>query len=203
MPELEEDHKYCLCLFARKKYAKDTDVDIPSGTCLLKRFIATKNNMLEKIHHLEIEKGRYYSKGVSLPQEALSLYVSVNPRDMQKALKLNAKKLVDMLCDQAKGFNIHQEALSCIQKSKGLTCWIDFDIDYKEFNLNILEDILDKGSYRILETRGGFHILVDPKKVITHKRTFYKNLAVYADKTEDNLIPVPGCVQGDFVPRFL
>lgn len=58
----------------------------------------------------------------------------------------------------------------------------------------------------MLRTRGGIHLLVDPAKVNTiYKNKFYQGLRSLAgaDKQGDLMIPVPGCVQGTFMPHFI
>lgn len=201
LPDLKEDEKFMLCLFGRKKY---TTTHLKSNKTQLGRWLATKENFVNKIRQREIPLGTYLSGDIKVPQEALSLYVTVNPRDMAKATKGVARKALDLICDEHHNYNIVAEALSCVQRSKGKTQWIDFDIDDSDFDIKVLENFLNEGSYKVLKTRGGFHVLVDPSKVAPElKNSFYKKLVAYSDQVKDNLLPVPGCFQGGHTPYFL
>lgn len=213
LPELKPTEKYYMCLFARNKYCKEL-THIKNDKAQLKRFVTDKERMFQKIKQLEIEEGWYLQKDTPVPQKALALYITPNPRDMKKAAINTMVKLATSLRDQNDLMNVHQEAMSEIQKAKSRTCWIDFDIDFDKDNIfeggfeghftTIIKRNLNSESYVCLKTRGGIHILVNPDKVEdAYKDTFYKNLKQIADQTGDNMIPVPGCTQGDFIPHFI
>ena len=76
LPELQENEKYYLSLFARRKYSEVVTTDKAN----LKRFATDKKRMLEKVRQLECAEGTYIAKEVAVPAEALALYISVNPR---------------------------------------------------------------------------------------------------------------------------
>lgn len=206
LPVLDEKEKYYLCLFARSKYCKQL-VHIKSDKAQLKRFVSNKERMFEKIKQLEIEEGCYLQRDVKIPLEALALYITVNPRDMWRASVNTMVKLANAIRDQNILMNPHQEALSEIQKAKSRTCYIDFDFDGDNIpTKDELENIVNKEAITLLRTRGGVHILVDPKKVDSkYKNTFYQKLSKIegVDQTGDQMIPVPGCSQGDFIPKFI
>lgn len=213
LPDLKETEKYYLCLFARNKYCKEL-THIKSDKAQLKRFVSDKERMFQKIKQLEIAYGWYMQKNMIVPQEALALYITPNPRDMWKASINGMVKLANCIRDQNILANPHQEILSEIQRSKSRTCWIDFDIDLDpsmqamEIGVAIskVKAFVNSEAVVYLKTRGGFHVLVDPEKVSQeYKKTFYQNLSKIhgVDQTGDNMIPVPGCTQGGFVPHFI
>ena len=213
LPELKPTEKYYMCLFARNKYCKEL-THIKSDKAQLKRFVTDKERMFQKIKQLEIQLGWYLQKETPVPQAALALYITPNPRDMKKAAVNTMVKLAHCFRDQNDLLNVHQEALSEIQRAKSRTCWVDFDIDYKGETGNYgpflnewVRDRVGYGSkYKILDTRGGFHVLVDPSSIDSeYKATWYQALSKnqYVDQTGDNMIPVPGCTQGDFTPHFI
>lgn len=201
LPDLGENEKYFIALFARKKYS-DSLIKSNDKT-QLKRFTSCKEKLFEKIKQLECAVGSYKLKGMDVPQESLVLYLNPNPRDLKKAAFQLIKKCVDLVQNDNNGFNIHAEALSSIQRTKGKSHFCDFDIDDKSVDLSLLKDILPDGSYNIVETRGGFHILVDTR--LTPKTKWHQEIRkVYnVDQVGDQLLPVPGCCQGGFVPRFV
>ena len=201
LPDLKDNETYYCSLFARKKYCKEEIAT--NDKTQLKRFTSNKERLLEKIKQLEVAVGAYKLKEIDDPQESLALYINPNPRDMKKATFMVAQQCLNLIQGDANNFNIHAEALSCIQKSKSKSHFVDFDIDFKAIDLNLLDGVLEKDMYHILETRGGYHILVDTKKA--PKTDWYKQIGdLYEiDQVGDNLIPVAGTFQGGFTPRFV
>lgn len=202
LPELEVNEKYYVSLFARKKYCEKKIKS--NDKTQLKRFTSNKDRLFEKIKQLECEVGGYSLRnGIIAPQESLVLYINPNPRDMKKATFGLMKKCVDLLQSDGNGYNIHAEVLSCIQKSKSKSHFCDFDIDTKNIDLSKLSDILPPNSYKILETRGGYHILVNTRLAPKTKWHLAIRETFNVDQIGDQLIPVCGCYQGGFVPRFV
>jgi hypothetical protein len=207
------DETYYCCLFARSKYAKNEDGSnkfphIKTDKAQLKRFLATPDTLLNKIKQLEVPFGAYLTKdGEPVPQEALALYITPNKRSQRKAMFKLMKRLIDIQECEGRGFNVNAEAISAVQKSKSKTDWVDFDIDSKDVDLNELKNILPLGSYKILETRGGYHIMVDPEKIdkTNAPRQWYNMISqkFTVDQTGDNMIPVVGTHQGGFTPKFI
>lgn len=212
LPELEPHEKYYMCLFARSKYCKDI-VHIKSDKAQLKRFVTDKKRMYEKIKQLEVEIGAYKQKEIGIPEEALALYITPNPRNMWKASVNTMVKLAQAIRDENILMSPHQEALSEVQKAKSRTCFVDFDFDIKDETemdyIQVLSQVfkhVNKEAITLLSTRGGFHCLVDPKKVSPEfKNKFYQGLSSISgvDQTGDQMIPVVGCTQGMYTPHFL
>jgi hypothetical protein len=214
LPELESTEKYYLCLFARSKYSKDLQgknglPHIKSDKAQLKRFVSDKERMFLKIKQLEVKVGNYMQKDLVVPEEALALYITPNPREMWKATINSMVKLANCIRDQNILVNPHQEVMSEIQRTKSRTCWIDFDIDQDDpeklaLDVEEIKSYINADAITWLKTRGGLHCLVNPDKVEEkYKKTFYQKLSMFADQTGDNMIPVPGCTQGMFIPHFV
>lgn len=207
------DETYYCCLFARSKYAKNEDGSnkfphIKTDKNQLKRFLATPNTLKIKIKQLEVPFGAYITKdGEPMPQEALALYITPNRRSQKKAMFKLMKRLIDIQESNGQGFNINAEAISAVQKSKSKTDWIDFDIDSKDIDISSIENVLPLGTYKILETRGGYHIMIDRDKV--KKSNAPKNWYIVLgqmfeiDQSGDNMIPMVGTYQGGFTPKFI
>lgn len=208
LPELEENEKYYLSLFTRKKYCQDLIKS--NDKTQLKRFVSDKTRLYDKIRQLEIPLGYWKLRDIPAPQESLVLYISLNPRCMKKATEMMGKRCWDLI--NAKNYNLHAEALSCIQKSKSRTCYVDFDIDSKELDIDFqwLDNQIG-GHYKVLETRGGYHLLIRPKEATQFRLEHFNNQKWYqaiqqkypVDQSGDQLIPVAGTYQGGFVPKFL
>lgn len=214
LPELKPTEKYYLCLFARSKYTKDENgvngiAHIKSDKAQLKRFVSDKERMYDKIKQLEVEVGCYKQKDTPIPQQALALYITPNPREMWKATVNSMVKLAQCIRDNNILVNPHQEVLSEIQRTKSRTCYIDFDVDCGDridIATRAIYSSINKEAVTWLRTRGGIHALIDPNKVTKeYQKSFYQKITKIedVDQTGDNMIPVPGCTQGNFIPHFL
>lgn len=203
LPELEESELFYGSLFARKKYCGD--MPWPGGDkTQLKRFTAHKGNLIHKIRQMECPIGSYEIKGQSIPQEALALYLHINPRNLWKATIRSIGQLAKVVECDGRTSNPHQEVLSEIQKAHGKKKYVIFDLDEKNWDtLAQIIKIVDDHA-EVMETRGGFHIFVPTSKtnLITNKQ-WYKYVAEFCDVTGDSMSPVPGCVQGGFCPKMV
>lgn len=203
LPELNKDECYYVTMFARKKY----NATIKSDYCI-KRFTSIKEHLIDKIKQLECEIGVYKCDGVPVPEDSLALYITVNPRSLIKASKATVKEMLDKLLSDNNIFNPQKLSLINIQKSCSRTVYFDFDFD----NINIEEikdDIklaVNEDAAKILHTRGGFHLLIELDKIDEfHKKGWHQNMSKIknVDAKGDNLIPIPGCRQGDSMPYML
>ena len=206
LPELKENEKFYCCLFARKKYSPKLVKS--SDKTQLKRFLTNKELLIDKLKQLEIPIGKWKIKGMSAPQESLVVYINPNPRCMKKATYKLMKKCLELLETDAKGYNVNAESLSAVQNSKSRGVFVDFDIDQKEnVDFSILKEIFPSkyNPYKILETRGGYHLLVEASRVENTNKDWYRKVinSFPLDQAGDNMIPIPGCVQGGFVPKFI
>lgn len=203
LPALKDNEKYYCCLFARRKYCPE---EISSGDkTQLKRFLATKDRLLNKIKQLEVKLGAYELKKQAAPQASLALYINPNPRDLKKATYDGIIRLTQLLKKNQKNFNPHAELLNCIQQSAGKKVYLDFDVDTKDFDFKQLESCINTDCLTIVETRGGYHILVEVAKIdAAYHKSYYNNIVkLGVDQTGDQLLPVVGCVQGGFMPKFV
>jgi len=203
LPELKENEKYYCVLFSRKKYSKDSKLKSDKGQ--LKRFLTDKERMYLKIKQLEVQYGNYKLFGENVDAESLALYINPNPRSLYQATFQSIIELTKLLRDNKNSVNPHAEVMSCIQRSVGTKYFLDFDIDYKPFDFNELNTFINRNCLDILETRGGYHILVRLKDIKPEfKSKFYNGFkTLNVDQTGDLLIPIPGCTQGGFVPKFI
>jgi hypothetical protein len=205
LPELKEDEGYYFQLFGRKKYLESGTIQ--SGQQSLNRFVCKKYRIKEKIRQLEIPLGLYKNRDVVLPQECLCLYVCPNPRSHEKAAKNLLKTLADKITKQYENYNTYQLAMTELHRAKSRTFVVDFDYDNIEYD-SIREEInsvLNKDSFSVLKTRGGFHVLVNPDKVDQDKRNKWhkKLVSLGADVVGDCLIPVVGTLQGNHSVEFI
>jgi len=211
LPELKSNETYYLCLFARSKYLASMKLDKSQR----KRFTTSKGNMMSKIKALEIELGEYMYEGISIPNDALVLYITPNPRDFELASKNLLKTLVDLVTKQYSGYNPSALALTAIQKSTTRRPFIDFDFDnhnnidstvFLAEKLKEIMGVMNIDAINIIQTRGGFHLLVETNKIDSkYKKSWYREIVSMSDVDirGDNLVPVPGCCQGGFTPILI
>jgi hypothetical protein len=209
LPDTKPFEKYYVSLFARKKYCNNKD-DLKSSKAQLKRFITDKKDLLQKIKQLEVKKGLYEFDGISVPEESLALYISVNPSDMEYVAKKMLIELANKITEPYSNYNPISIAHNCAQQgvTKRTKRFIRFDYDnitYEQIKDELTSSI-NHEAYSILKTRGGLHILINPNKVLNeYNKLWYQRLSKIAncDITSDYLIPIPGCTQGNFIPYFL
>jgi hypothetical protein len=208
LPELAENEIFYVALFARKKYCAEIK-NIKTDKAQCKRFTSKKRTLVEKIRQLECGLDSYVIKGITIPQEALSLYISVNPRDMLEATKNGLIKFAQLLTQPYNGYNPHQEIMSEIHRACSRKLWLDFDFDGVEMEATLeqISSVLNLDCIKVLKTHSGFHVLVDLQTIkanLVDERWYQKITKIPGiDVRGDNLIPVPGCVQGTFVPKFV
>lgn len=211
LPELNEGEAFCATLFARKKYAPVAN--LKSDKAQLTRIVAQdKDWLLNKIRRMEVSLGSYFVKGVEVPQESLALYITQNPRCLIKATKDATRRLQELSWMKYNGYNPHAETMSCIQRAKSRTVWVDFDFDveytYLRSILKELKHHVNMDATKIISSRGGYHVMVNPSLVLPeHKNTWFKGISsmvgVDSGNIGDNMIPVVGTYQGGHVPTFL
>lgn len=207
LPDLKQNETYYCCLFGRKKY--DPTGTLKADKSQLKRFTCSKANMLNKIKQLECEQGSYTVKGVVVPDEALALYVTPNPRSFETAARESLIELARAVTKPYDGYNPHQIVLSKIQTSCGTKKYMDFDFDGVSMS-EVAEriergDIINREALTYIKTRGGFHLLVELAVIKpAYRRSWYQDIAGLpgVDVRGDNLIPFVGCYQGGFTPYF-
>lgn len=206
LPKLKSGETYYVTLLARSKYAAPGL--LKADKAQLRRFTSDKELLFSKIKQLECEVGSYTTKGITIPEDALALYINPNPRSLEEAAKASLIHLAHLVTKDYNGYNPHQEVMSEIQKACGRKVFFDLDFDHVELDSVIAEagQHINLDCLHVLKTRGGFHLMVELEKLDKrYVKTWYKGLTNIngCDIKGDNLIPVPGCIQGGFVPHFV
>jgi len=205
LPELKPNEMFYVALFARKKYV--SSVNLKSDKSQLKRFTSNKEMLLTKIKQLECEVGSYIKYDITIPQEALALYIMPNPRDLELASKKSVIELAKLGFEEYSNYNPHQIVLNHIQTCSTRKIYYDFDFDHvtPDEVMPKLEGKINLDATTIVRTRGGFHLLVKQELVESkYHKSWHQAIAKTAgcDVRGDNLLPVVGCTQGDYTPHF-
>lgn len=209
LPELGPSEGYYLQLFGRKKYLKDGDINIQSGQQSLSRFVCRKQEMIDKIKKLQVPLGLYKNRGVVLPPECLALYITINPRCHEKAAKNLLKVLADRITKPYEFYNLYQLAMTELHKSCGKQYFVDFDFDSVDFSeiKDKINEILNESAYKVVKTRGGFHLIVMIDKIDSKfKKHWYKTISGLGPDVkghQEMLLPVVGTFQGGHVVQFI
>ena len=74
-----------------------------------------------------------------------------------------------------------------------------------------LNNEIGENNFRIVETNGGFHLLIEPENATQYRIEKYNDQNWYqkiqkkypVDQAGDQLIPIVGTYQGGFTPKFL
>ena len=210
LPDLEDEENYYIHLQARRKYYKSETL---KGDLMLERFCCSKKNMLVKILRLNAPYGYYTDhENVPLPDEALALYITINPRNLRKAALGIIHELADSIANVKDVINPLKVCHTSIHRAKGKTRYVIFDIDFEEDEdpkevlsetTKILTQTVGAQNYKIVQTKGGCHVLLPPEKIDKVKNWYqYLNSMLMPDQTGDILTPVPGCNQGGFTPKL-
>jgi len=153
---------------------------------------------------MEVPLGAYNLRGVGVSQESLAVYISTNPRCRKKATFNLIKTLVDKVQNNAE-LRPHSAALTEIHRAKSRANFVTFDIDVdnplikansEQFDQVI--ELVGREAVSLIKTRGGYHLLVEPKKVVSEIKNWHPRIVeiTQPDQTGDILSPIPGCVQG-------
>lgn len=213
LPDTGPNEVFYLCLFGRHKYCEA----FPNShdAAQFARVVARKSELKEKIRRMEAPLGSYSRSGVIAPQDCLALYIGLNPRNLAKASKNLLVELAKHIAEGNLNFNPISMATTEVHRATDKKYYVDFDFDNKgeksAAKLAKITTILPPVCYKILETRGGFHLIVDiaktselTKGVVSNKWYQLLQSIPGCDVSGSNgLTPVPGCTQGGFVPRMV
>ena len=218
---IDGSHYYC-CLLARKKWSAELqEMGVKADLGQLKRFTATNKTLISKLYQLEICEDGYEIDGMPIPQDALGVYINPNPIDNRKATFHLFKSLTNRIERDEFDFSLHHETYTALQtNSKKLYFDVDVDIDEAELKKPTARELvftafipsINQNCIRRIDTRGGFHILVELSKIDKqYQNTWYQSFSNLKAKSftkdimmnSNGLVPIPGCCQGGFVPKLI
>ena len=218
VPDLTDDEALLLFLNARAKYLSDDErraLAMPSTLILRREVIARKEQITERVAHFCIREGHYTDRdGRPIPEHALAVYLTPNPRSQRKAALATLKALADGLFED-RPLRVVRTAVSSLHTSVSRKTYLDLDLDLGDGDdldglLARVREALGNTVAPVVHTRGGAHVLVETKTLDPAvKKTFYREIqeisGAMAGEIEirsDTMVPVPGTRQGGAVVRL-
>jgi len=185
VPKLEDSEAHFVSLSARNKYLTDEEQkEYALGrTEMFERRIVRKNDwrrFLRTVRKFETNEGSYVTKnGMHIPSKAIVCYFNINPSDALKAYRDFNKVVNEYMYELAQcAVTKHRmdnilyrigkmptTLMNAYQKATGTRYWLDFDFDIDHDFLPYVKKIAEevrtcKGRAYIIDTKGGFHLLV-------------------------------------------
>lgn len=178
---IEANHQaMCLYLTMRRKYYPD----LSHGTTIINRLTVTggdnfEQKLYQNILRLETPIGSYMDKDKIVPNDALALYVLVEPKDTITAMSRILSKCVEAFSNNERlpnAYTLYRDEIPKVSASHLKYKQIDLDtkipdqvrqVDYllTQLQLNILICV---------ETRGGFHIVYNNNTSKETNRLLYE-----------------------------
>jgi len=204
------DNVYLMFISARKKYEGSLS---GKTTCFKRTIVSGNSSLVRYLKHYEVPIGTYHDfvNNVVIPQHAIVVYTSVNSRNVSSACKGLAKHVIDRSFDgvklKVKDAKIETFLHKCPNKD-----YVGIDLDTKDEKVTVplFNELYEKiPEFDIIETRGGFHIIIHKKHLKTQDvgKFLYREIPKKypdVDKVQNDLFsPIPGTLQGGFEVKFV
>jgi len=206
-----------ICLSARKKYGASIHTSAYHFNHLILGQPHDGDELARYIQRYEVTIGAYLDDNKqNLPNECLSVYSTLNPRDSCQVIENMYDSYFKELKESSKSrlpikFNLKNtlksEISKCVLKDKELPFYLQVDIDTKD--VDTVNQVIDWCQQRKMvvyfstETRGGYHIIFDRRLIPNNQQS---RLKLQIDKVElltaEQLLTVPGTMQGGFPVVF-
>lgn len=182
---------------------------------------------LRVIRSMEVNDGGYTTRnGLSIPHKCAVIYANINASCGVKSLKEFNQKMNDLMIetitnrDAIKHYaSLDTILMNCFQRNTGTKSLVDIDFDIKKDSdghclLGMFIKHLKNNfvTYKVIETIGGFHVLLkrDTIKFNYHEvlnsldktaKGLYNKAEIV--KNPNNMVPLPGCYQAGFPVHFI
>lgn len=226
---LQNEELYLATLFTRNKHISKEDrerLDLPRSHTLGHTTSDTVRGLIKNLYRWETNPNGFLTKtGDSIPNEALNMYMSINPVSPLKAypefnrivteylLELSHAPKKQNIIDRIK--KMDKLMLTCMHHAYTRKVFIDVDIDskdkYNEHLLKFEKELTDKGvKFKVVETHGGLHYLLECSSIKYNYNTTIDSLKQEWEGYDDiminpnNQLPLPGTLQyGTFEVKLL
>lgn len=229
---LQPGEAYFVSMSARDKYlTKEERVDFSLGRSEMfsRKIIKTPDfaDYLRVIRTLEVNHGGYTTRnGKDIPDKCTIVYANINASSGIKALHEFNQKTTDLMLemfhnkDAVKHYaSLDSMLMNCFQRQRGTNHLIDIDFDVMkdDFGYSLLNRFIDalkekNAKYHIVETFGGFHVLIVRNTLKFNYNAVLNELDSEARKhygkaeivkNVNDMIPLPGTTQAGHHVRFI
>lgn len=137
-----------------------------------------------------------------------AFYSTTNGRSKNEAERLLLKRFMSRFVDNNQTRELDRELISAVRRSSAKTECLSFDLDDKKDLPELLEDLtlepvlkdLEHVPPTIIETRGGYHVLVFRKCSGNLLKKWSRDKKVHLGDID---CPIPGTMQADFPVKFI
>jgi hypothetical protein len=203
---LEPCSTYMMYIQSRPKYSETKQ----RSTCPIHRKVFPQSDLVQAIEYLCTTSDRFkqtQDETKLMPLTSMALYGSINPRNVVKCNKEMVKFIIDIGFESL--VDIGSKQKSNLHKF-GIRKFITIDFDNK--NVVVFKSFMKELRQKItvtavIETRGGYHVVLHKDAIGVNGKFLYKELkAKWIDIdviSNDLFSPIPGTVQGGFPVKFL
>jgi hypothetical protein len=233
LPPLKPAETHFVSLSARNKLLnKSIQEGIHLGRSeMFNRKIITENSwpmFLRTIRSFEVNTGAYKTKSNhDIPSDCMVCYININPSNTLKVYNDFSNTMNNLMFELSQcavnkldSSNVigrinkmYHTMMTCYQRNRGTKHYIDidFDIPKEKFFIvrNFSQYLKENGiEYFIVETHGGYHVLLKRDTIKMNFTQEIKNLnqvfpeyEIIVNKNE--MIPLPGTLHGGFKVRVI
>ena len=218
-PDEENNRIFLTYIAVRKKYCSK----LSNNGCFKRTVVhysddEKQQKLVDVVRNYEIPLDTYKDQrsGIPVPQNAIALYTSINPRNAIHATQsLTNDILENAFANEHKFFShIDQKFKNKLQKYP-VKKYIGIDLDTKDEEIfqKVMKDICEYVNvYVVIETRGGYHIIIPKRELqrttngLSAGHFLYTRLSEKYDAinkiSSDLFSPIPGTYQGGFPVKF-
>lgn len=213
------------CIAARKKYMTPEEKESTrmGDTCMMEKTAVKKNDIslfLNKLHRVDAGLDWLTSNnGTLIPRSCMVFYMNINHTDMIYALKslkmdiavlegelldcLKKKGLLENIGNKVKGLNTM--VMKAYQNPANVSnrAWvdIDFDVSPENFSFAEIKEVMTSlkfsdESYIVIQTRGGYHILVNTPWISAYNKEYSKAFAEGEKFNKKGILSVDKVISG-------
>ena len=182
---------------------------------------------LRVIRSMEVNDGGYTTRnGLSIPHKCAVIYANINASSGIKALHEFNQRTNDLMLETLSNKDAFKHyasldsiLMNCFQRQRGTKHLLDVDFDVKKdpeghalLGSFIGELKKNNVTYKVIETHGGFHVLLVRNTLKFNYYAVIKKLDETAKelygkaeivKNVNDMVPLPGTMQAGFPVKFL
>lgn len=211
-PKLEKDEVLLLSLAVRGKYCPGVE---SSGAFLNSMVLRNNdiNDIMLKIRRMSYVDKCYisYRTGNYINPECMVIYIDLQPRAVKSAMNLLFKEYMDVVSEENVNYELLKKFTSwskmrhVLAKNRSKKLLLDIDIDIKDEDLlNNILDIVDDNVECVIESRGGYHvIIINDKRIAKELYEKYSKNEYIEFSSKQVQVPIPGTLQGGFEVKLI